>query len=550
ENGEIVAFLYSTDITNERTMQNIMSAIATTDYDFLMVGDIARDTAVRYSQKGIGETFIHENGHFIAESRAYVRNTVCPEDVDRVLEEILIDTVLKHLETNPSYSVFYGIPNPAGGVLKKQLRFSYIGQDRESLLLTRVDITAAVEEQEKRNRELMAAVQMAEHANAAKSEFLSRISHEIRTPMNAIMGMDQLMAQRLDDPAFVSECIEKSQYASQYLLQLLNDILEMSKIETGKVTLKIEPIACLPFLDSISTIVGTQAEAKGVRYVVTQFAECRDGYLGDGVRLQQILINILTNAVKFTPNGGTVHLDIAQVSDDGAKVRIRFTISDTGIGISPHFLPDIFKPFAQEHSGTRSDYGGSGLGLAISKNLIELMGGAISVDSVLGEGTTFRVEIPFGLSEQSGVEAVETVVPRPHDSYDFSGKHILLVEDHKLNIMVATKLLEFKNAAVEVAENGKIGLDLFATAPEGAYDAVLMDIRMPVMDGLQAARAIRGLSSPWAKRVPIIAMSANAFDEDILKSKAAGMNAHLAKPIEANLLYETLDNLCKKAREQ
>ncbi|MEG2421049.1 MAG: ATP-binding protein, partial [Oscillospiraceae bacterium] len=288
-----------------------------------------------------------------------------------------------------------------------------------------------------------------------------------------------------------------------------------------------------------STIVETLAKEKGVHYVVTQFADCKNGYVGDGVRLQQILINILTNAVKFTPPGGTVHLDIAQLSGDEQSVKVRFTVSDTGIGIGKEFLPNIFSPFSQEHSGTNSSYGGSGLGLAISKNLAQLMGGDIFVESTLGQGTTFRVEIPFGLP------AVAPEVPRKDSAtaqrvYDFSGKRILLVEDHQLNIMVATKLLEFKNAAVTVAENGKIGLDLFAAAPEHYYDAVLMDIRMPVMDGLDAARALRRLPSPWAKTVPIIAMSANAFDEDVTKSLEAGMNAHLAKPIEGALLYETL----------
>ncbi|MEG1790284.1 MAG: ATP-binding protein [Oscillospiraceae bacterium] len=543
ENGDIVAFLYSTDVTNERTMQNVMNAIAKTDYDFLVVADIARDTAVHYSQRDIGDTYIHETVNFIEESRNYVRRSVCSEDVDRVLDEILLKTVLKQLETAQSYSVFYSIPNPNGGVFKKQLRFSYIDRDQKSVLMTRADITDAVEQQEKKNRELTAAVQMAERANAAKSDFLSRISHELRTPMNAIMGMDQLASRRLNDPAFIGECIEKSQYASRYLLQLLNDILDMSKIETGKVTLKNEVLACRPFLEATNTIVETQAAAKGVHYIMTRFEGRRKYYIGDGVRLQQILINILTNAVKFTPSGGTVRLDIAQTGGDDKTADICFTVSDTGIGIGPEFLPEIFKPFAQEHSGNRAGYGGSGLGLAISKNLAELMGGDITVESTPGKGTTFRVQIPFGIPEDGQKTGEKITAPRNSETYDFSGRRILLVEDHRLNIMVATKLLEFENAKVEVAENGKIGLDMFAAAQPHYYDAVLMDIRMPVMDGLECAEAIRSLDGEWAKQVPIIAMSANAFDEDVIKSKNAGMNAHLAKPIESELLYQTLHEL-------
>ncbi|MEG1873357.1 MAG: response regulator, partial [Ruthenibacterium sp.] len=240
-------------------------------------------------------------------------------------------------------------------------------------------------------------------------------------------------------------------------------------------------------------------------------------------------------------------LDIAQLGLDDKQAQLCFTVSDTGIGIGAAFLPDIFKPFSQEHNGAQSSYGGSGLGLAISKNLAERMGGDILVESTPGVGTTFRVQIPLGISAQDRQPRQQIAASNVCRSYDFSGKKILLVEDHQLNVMVARKLLEFKNASVEVAENGQIGLELFATAREHTYDAVLMDIRMPVMDGLQATEGIRSLDSPWAKRVPIIAMSANAFDEDLVKSKNAGMNAHLAKPIDADLLYQTLDDLLAAA---
>ncbi|MEG2480872.1 MAG: ATP-binding protein, partial [Clostridia bacterium] len=284
-----------------------------------------------------------------------------------------------------------------------------------------------------------------------------------------------------------------------------------------------------------------------VHYYVTQFEGAKNSYMGDGVRLQQILLNILTNAVKFTPQGGTVHLDIAQTSADDQKANICFTISDTGIGIGEEFLPHIFQPFSQEQSGSRASYGGSGLGLAISKNLAQLMGGDIEVNSTRGKGTTFRVQIPLGFPPQDMQSQQQTYLWKNQATYDFSGKKILLVEDQLLNVMVARKLLEFKNATVEVAANGQLGLEMFAKAPEHTYDAVLMDIRMPVMDGLQSAQAIRELDSAWAKRVPILAMSANAFDEDVTKSKNAGMNAHIAKPIEAELLYQTLANLLSEA---
>ncbi|MEG1639512.1 MAG: ATP-binding protein [Ruthenibacterium sp.] len=543
ETNEVSAFLYSSDITGERIMQHIMNAIVQTDYDFLVVIDAVRNSAVRYSEKTYGHAYAQESEHFEEETHEYVRHFVAAEDVPRILEELTLKNIVAQLSIHDIYHIFYKVSSPTGEILQKQLRFSYIDSETKSILMTRIDITAAVREQEAKNKELVAAVEMAEHANAAKSEFLSRISHEIRTPMNAIIGMSQIALQSLDNRASAQESIEKSLYASQYLLSLLNDILDMSRIESGKVILKNDVIVCEQFLDALSAIVGTQAQAKGVRYEVTKLDDCGSNYLGDSIRLQQILINILSNAVKFTPRGGTVNLIISQKKSDEKRAVICFTIRDTGIGISKDFLPNLFKPFSQEHNGFTSGFGGSGLGLAISKNLAQLMGGDIFVESTLGKGTTFEVHIPFGIPSSFTPAAQEPATPILHRSYDFSGKKFLLVEDHPLNIMVARKLLELKNAQVDVAENGEIGFTLFADAPEHYYDAVLMDIRMPVMDGLQATRKIRDLDSAWAKNVPIIAMSANAFDEDIIKSKNAGMTVHLAKPIDAELLFQTIWSL-------
>ncbi|MEG1810417.1 MAG: ATP-binding protein [Clostridia bacterium] len=550
EDNDVVAFLYSTNITNERTMQNVMNAIVKTDYDFLVVVDAERNSAVRYSENDFDNAYAYESDNFEEETHEYVRRYICQDDIARVVRELTIKNIIRQLDANGTYKIFYGMQDKYGAVSKKQLHFSYIDSKLKVFLMTRTDTTAAVEEQKKKNQELVAAVKMAEYANAAKSKFLSRISHEIRTPMNAIIGMAQIASQNLDNKALVIECIEKSQYSSQYLLSLLNDILDMSKIESGKVTLQNEVIVCKNFLDAVDTIIRVQAEEKGVAYTVTEFEGRKNNYIGDAIRLEQILINILTNAIKFTPKGGKVCLDISQISADDKIAELCFKISDTGIGIGKAFLANIFKPFSQEHNNSTTSYGGSGLGLAISKNLALLMGGDVFVESTLGIGTTFTVHIPLGIPQDSAELSAADCISENKAVYDFSGKRFLLVEDHQLNIMVAKKLLEYRNACVDVAENGSIGLSMFTAAPEHTYDAVLMDIRMPVMDGLQAAKGIRSLSRAWAKAVPIIAMSANAFEDDVIKSKNAGMNAHLAKPIDPELLYKTIYQLLSKEEER
>ncbi|MEG0571081.1 MAG: ATP-binding protein [Oscillospiraceae bacterium] len=523
-------------------MQNVMNAIVKTDYDFLVVVDAQRNSAVRYSEKNLGNTYAYESENFEEETREYVRKYLFEEDRERVVSEVTTKNILEKLDKYTTYSIFYKTLGKDGQTLHKQLRFSYINKELKSFLMTRVDITAAVQEQEKKNQELVAAVEMAQQANEAKSEFLSRISHEIRTPMNAIMGMNQLALQHMVDTGFVEDCIKKSQYSSQYLMLLINDILDMSKIESGNVVIESKIIDSQLIMEAINTIIGMQAKTKGVGYSVTDFTSDR-AYLGDSVRLQQILINILSNAVKFTPAGGKVDLKITHATRSEKIEKVLFTISDTGIGISPGFLPNIFKPFTQEHSNATTGYGGSGLGLAISKNIAVLMGGDITVESELGKGTTFYVTIPFLIHDSKHEKVQEGQDEEQTDTFDFTGKKILLVEDHDLNIMVAKKLLEFTNIEVEVAVNGKIALDILSQGNEKKYDAILMDIRMPIMDGLEAAQRIRSLDNAWAKTIPIIAMSANAFDEDRQKSKAAGMNAHLAKPIDSQLLYRTLSSL-------
>lgn len=365
------------------------------------------------------------------------------------------------------------------------------------------------------------------------------MSHEIRTPMNAIIGLGELASGQTDDADFIRECLAKSKSASKYLLSVLNDILDMSKIESGKIELEQRPFAVCGLIEKTLEIIKPLAEERGVSLREERTDLDAVILVGDETRMQQVLVNLLNNATKFTPVGGLIRLATSVLLDEGgATASIRFVVSDTGIGMTPEFLGRLFDPFAQEHSGMTNAYAGSGLGLPIARNLARQMGGDIVVQSMPGEGSTFTAWMK--LATAAAVDGIDSVQPKRIGSIDLSSKRILLVEDHPLNRMVAVKLLETQGAEVLCAENGFEGVAAFKRSEPGSLDAILMDIRMPVMDGLEATRAIRALATEYARDVPIIAMTANAYREDVEKSLAAGMNDHLAKPIEPEVLYAAL----------
>ena len=390
------------------------------------------------------------------------------------------------------------------------------------------------------NDRLREAVKTAEEASRAKTEFLSNMSHDIRTPINGIMGMTAI-ALKQSNSEKTRDCLEKIDMASAHLLSLINDVLDMSRIERGKTEITTKPINIRELLSGCGVIIKGQLNDRSLNY-----AESFDGIrhphvLGDELHLRQVFINILGNAVKFTPDGGTITVTATELPEENGIARFRFRLEDTGIGMKPEFLSKIFTPFAQEDNGSRTNYKGTGLGMAITKQFVELMGGEISVTSVLGKGSCFTVEIPLEIDRTAAVVQADTAVIT-----DISGMRILLVEDNELNMEIACELLEDEGAEVTVAEDGRIAVDTFQKAEPYRFDAVLMDVMMPNMNGYEATRAIRALDREDAKATPIIAMSANAFEEDIRKSLDAGMNAHLAKPINIAELVRTLGAFVKK----
>ena len=397
----------------------------------------------------------------------------------------------------------------------------------------------AIIRRKKRDLILSEAKRTAEKANAAKTEFMSRMSHDMRTPMNGIMGLTALTCDMPDLPKEARENLRAIDNSSHYLLNLINDVLDMNRIESAKLELNPDVVALKSLVKSILAFSIPLAQEKQITLEFTPInIELDKVYIRvDKIRMQQIFINILSNAVKFTSAGGKIHVEVECLQRNKDHSSCRISIEDSGIGISEEFLPHLFEPFEQEKTEVTPTCTGTGLGLSIVKNLVELMGGTVSAESKVGSGTKITVFLDVERTE----EPLKTEIPAQIQSTtSLENKRILLAEDHPLNAQIATKLLEKKGMQVEHAENGKQAVELFNQSPVGYYNGILMDIRMPLMDGLEATKAIRLLDRSDSKTIPIIAMTANAFEEDIKTSLAAGMNAHIAKPIDPQILYTEL----------
>ena len=373
----------------------------------------------------------------------------------------------------------------------------------------------------------------AEQANAAKQEFLSSMSHDIRTPMNAIIGMTSLALDNTDDPKRVRDYLGKIALSSKHLLGLINDVLDISKIESGKMTLNVEPVSLREAMDSIVNIIQPQVTAKNQQFKAVAQEILSENVRCDGVRLNQVLINLLGNAVKFTPEKGAVQLTVYQeaLPEDASRVRTHFLVSDTGIGMSKEYQKVIFESFSREDNTRVRKTEGSGLGMAITKCIVDAMGGTISVRSEQGRGSEFHVVLDLEKAAAPAASEAEDGAAERVNDVVLKGRRILLAEDNELNWEVARELLSILELELDWAENGEICVEKFRNSPAGHYDAIIMDVRMPVMDGYEATAAIRRLEREDAD-IPIIAMTADAFSEDIQRCLERGMNDHLAKPID------------------
>ena len=382
-----------------------------------------------------------------------------------------------------------------------------------------------------------------EEASRAKTAFLSNMSHEIRTPMNAIIGLNSLALEDAGLSQTTRDHLLKIGTSAHHLLGVINDILDISRIESGSMSLKNAKFPFAQELEQVNAIVTAQCRDKGIRYTCSVKDGVADYYVGDDMKLRQILINILGNAVKFTPEGGSVSLDVEALAGEGEKRPLRFTITDTGIGIGKEFLPRLFDAFTLEDESYTSKHGSTGLGLSITKSFVELMDGHIDVESEKGAGSKFVVTVTLQESPRHGDEHEASGAPQEKPRATLAGRMILLAEDVPVNAEIMTMVLSMREMKVERAENGRIAVEMFKAHEPGYYSAILMDVRMPEMDGLEATRVIRSMDREDAKNIPIIALTANAFDEDVQNSLQAGLNAHLSKPVEPELLYATLEGL-------
>jgi len=664
--------------------QNRMITALASDYWSVYYLDLDTDDGVCYqSHEDLDSGFrVGDRFKYLASVTAYARANIREEYLDEFLRFIQPENVRAGLKEQRVIAYRYMVRRH-GRDTWEEVRFAGVRrpEDRNDHLVHAVgacfvDVDRETRKSMEQQQALQEALKEAESANRAKTAFLSNMSHEIRTPMNAIIGLDSIALNDTSISAQTREYLEKIGTSAHHLLGIINDILDMSRIESGRLTIKNEEFSFSKTLEQVNTIISGQCRDKGLSYECRTRGQIDEYYIGDDMKLRQVMINILGNAVKFTPEGGTVSFIIEDVARMDNKATLRFTISDTGIGMSREYLPRLFDAFSQEDSSSTNRYGSAGLGMPITKSIVELMNGAIEVESEKGKGTTFTVTVTLtqanhpgaepgdielrphemsvlvidddriacehaevilgqvGISCESvlsGREAVEmvrmrharredynlilvdwkmpemdglettrqirtivgpdtpiiiltsynwedieqeareagvdTFAAKPlfagtvmdefreafkrknarlvRDTVDLKGRRILLAEDVMVNAEIMMMVLSMREMEVEHAENGRIAVDMFRSHEPGYYDAILMDMRMPEMDGLEATRTIRELDRPDAKSIPIIALTANAFDEDVQRSMQAGLDAHLSKPVEPELLFETLENLIR-----
>lgn len=467
---------------------------------------------------------------------------VSVEGAEEVEKKFSRQYMVQRLEENPAgYDFVFGCKTE-NGLRYKQINVLWGDQNHQTICMVRADVTDMLAEERERKEALEKALSLAEETSLAKSNFLSSMSHDIRTPMNAIMGMTTLATAHLDDRDRVKGYLEKITVASTHLLSLINDVLDMSRIEQSRVVLNEIKISLPEFSQQIFAIMDPQTKDAGLQFHISMEEVHHKDFYGDTLRISQILINLLSNAIKFTPEGGRVDFRIKEIPPlkNQNMVRYQFEIRDTGIGMPEEFLETMFDPFTRNYQTHEIE--GSGLGLSIAKGLVDLMEGTITVQSQVGKGSVFFVELEFKVveGEELGLKKDKKITMETEKKQVFEGRCFMVVEDNSINAEIICELLLIEGAHSVRKMDGLQAVKEFQDTEPGTYDAILMDIQMPNMNGYESTRAIRGLERQDAKSIPIIALTANAFVEDIKESIRAGMTAHISKPIDVHILKEIL----------
>ena len=542
DSKDVMGVLFLTDVTEKTIKKKIIDKMLALGTDRVIDLDLIHDRykllyADNNHQKLIGREF----------SLSKHINKAAQEHVlpaDREIWQKLLDKdyIQEQLQQKGLYSFSYRVYKRADSdVIKvKKLMLAPVDLRLGRICVVRMDVTDSVAEEVRSKQAIEQALAAAEQANRAKSEFLSNMSHDIRTPMNAVLGMTEIALDNIDSRAEVEGCLKKISISGKHLLDLINNVLDMSRIEAGRMSVNRELVSLSQLAEDIVATMQMQAEAKKQSLTVhTEQLACAAVY-SDSLRLRQVLLNILGNAVKYTPEGGAVDFTIKEspsAKGDG-YVHLAFVVQDNGIGMTDEYVRHIFECFSREDSLRVQKTEGSGLGMAITKYIVDAMGGEISIQSEPNVGTEFTVLLDVERAEQEQAESQEADAAQPQ-----RGLRVLLAEDNALNREIAVALLSKQGVTVETAENGQLCVEKFSAAPHGHYDAVLMDVRMPVMNGYEATKAIRALARADAA-LPIIAMTADAFAEDVERCLAAGMNAHLSKPMDIHKLMALLERLC------